>query len=352
MCLYPIIIPNPMYKSSIEVQNFVGKDFKWSGRVRSHRISSRYDLRIKEKEYAELGIKGFQFKDVNRYREHIVVPCRRCQECLRSDAAQWRFRLEQESLRYSSSSRHIFVTLTFSDDYYDYDNPIDCTKYVRSFSDTLYLYFGRRLRHWYVTELGEKTHRLHLHGIIFDFPKITDSTGFVLKGKALNTWFESNLWKYGFVWIGYVDNRTYNYVTKYITKSQKTDWYHKPKIFCSPCLGNNDKLFIDYLSRLSLTSGDFVYSRNGKSRMLPKYYRNQLRKYLSSAEYYRCLDRSMSQLGTKLVVLGRRYDSVLQYKSALSRARRMYENAFSERVNTFIKQNQKSVLDYGYTAPV
>lgn len=332
MCLYPIKIPNPMF-------------VKHSGELSPH-----YDTRLLEKEFSELEIKGFKHKDLSRYDTHIVVPCRKCHECLRSEAQQWRFRLEQESKKYSPSSRHIFVTLTFNDRYYDYNNPTDISRYLREFSDTLYLRFGRRLRHWYVTELGEKNHRLHLHGIIYDFPRITEN-GYDLKGKPLNLWFEKNLWKFGFVWIGYVDNRTFNYVTKYITKPQKTDWYHKPRVYCSPRLGNDDDLVLDKLKSLSLSTGDFLFAKNGKSRFLPKYYRNQLRKYLSSAEYYRCLDRSMSQLGTKYVVLGRRYDNYSQYVYALQRARQMYENAFAERVKTQIKK-QKSILDYGYTSPV
>lgn len=332
MCLYPIKIPNPMF-------------VRHGGELSPH-----YDTRLMEKEFSEFELKGFKRKDLSRYDTHIIVPCRRCHECLRSDAQQWRFRLEQESKKYSPSSRHIFVTLTFNDHYYDYNNPTDISRYLREFSDTLYLRFGRRLRHWYVTELGEKRHRLHLHGIIYDFPRITEN-GYELKGKLLNSWFEDNLWKFGFVWIGYVDNRTFNYVTKYITKPQKTDWYHKPRVFCSPRLGSDDSLVLDKLKSLSLTTGDFLYAKNGKSRFLPKYYRNQLRKYLSPAVYYRCLDRSMSQMGTKYVVLGRRYDNYSQYISALQRARQMYENAFSERVKTLFI-SQRSILNYGYTSPV
>ena len=60
------------------------------------------------------------------------------------------------------------------------------------------------VKHWLVTELGhEGTERIHLHGIIWH-DNVLDI---------------KEIWKYGIVWIGdYVNEKTINYIIKYINK--------------------------------------------------------------------------------------------------------------------------------------
>ena len=70
----------------------------------------------------------------------------------------------------------------------------------------------KSVRHWLVTELGHaRTEHLHLHGIVW-----TDQHELI-----------ANTWQYGHVWdgdeengkrINYVNERTVNYIVKYVSK--------------------------------------------------------------------------------------------------------------------------------------
>ena len=104
----------------------------------------------------------------------------------------------------------------------------------------------------------------HLHGIVWN---------------AKNETVITKLWLYGFTFIGsFVNEKTINYITKYITK---TDLKHKdfsPIILCSAGIGEN------YLSRSDSKLNRFrgkqtteTYRlRNGTKLNLPIYYRNKL----------------------------------------------------------------------------
>ena len=64
--------------------------------------------------------------------------------------------------------------------------------------------YGRSIKHWCITELGEDKDRIHIHGIVW--------------GIGSDQKFKEK-WKYGIVWVGkYVSSRTINYITKYMLK--------------------------------------------------------------------------------------------------------------------------------------
>ena len=99
---------------------------------------------------------------------------------------------------------------------YNMDNAI-AAKAVRLFLERWRKKYKRSLRHWLITEIGHNgTENIHLHGIIW-----TDSE----KAATLK-----ELWAYGYIWDGntrnekkesYVNAKTVNYITKYITKKTK-----------------------------------------------------------------------------------------------------------------------------------
>ena len=123
----------------------------------------------------------------------------------------------------------------------------------------------KSLKHWFTTERGgNETERYQLHGIVWN---------------AKNDTVITKLWQYGFTFIGsFVNEKTVNYITKYITK---TDLKHKnlsPIILCSAGIGEN------YLSRSDSELNRFrgkqtteTYRlRNGTKLNLPIYYRNKI----------------------------------------------------------------------------
>ena len=81
------------------------------------------------------------------------------------------------------------------------------------------------VRHWLITELGHtSTERIHLHGIIF-----TDKPSMI-----------EHIWSYGYVYLGdYVNEKTINYIIKYVTKIDKDHKGYKPKIFTSSGIGKS-----------------------------------------------------------------------------------------------------------------
>ena len=115
---------------------------------------------------------------------------------------------------------------------YNLDNAI-ATEAVKHFLENWRKEHKKGVRHWLVTELGHNgTENIHLHGIIWteeDAQKIRKH------------------WKNGFVWLGnqnsygqitnYVNEKTVNYIIKYITKIDEQHKAYQPKILCSKGIG-------------------------------------------------------------------------------------------------------------------
>lgn len=125
-------------------------------------------------------------------------------------------------------------------------------------------------RHFLVTELGhEGSERIHLHGVIFN-TRQTDRKTFQ---KDIN-----KKWAYGQTYIGqWVDNRTINYIIKYITKIDTINSGYKQKIFCSKGLG---KEYINIGKQKNAFRGESTNqnytTHNGIKLNLPKYYKNKI----------------------------------------------------------------------------
>ena len=122
-----------------------------------------------------------------------------------------------------------------------------------------------------ITELGHKnSERIHLHGIIWN----TTNTD---KEEFKNDIAEK--WKYGNVYIGkYVNEKTINYITKYITK---LDTYHKgykQKIITSKKIGQtyiNSEEAKRNQYRGAETNTTYK-TQNGYIIELPRYYKEKM----------------------------------------------------------------------------
>lgn len=203
---------------------------------------------------------------------YIPTKCGCCIECRKEKQREWRVRLEEE-LR---SNFGYFTTLTISPEGIKEieeksglkweENPNEiATKGLRLFLERVRKDIGKSIKHWCVTELGEKNDRIHLHGIFFG----QKSAELIRKH-----------WKYGFVFIGgYCNSRSVNYMTKYMLKVDIKHPSFKQIVLASAGIGAGYMDRLDYLwqkqnyNNINVPTYTF---RNGTKMAMPKYYRNKI----------------------------------------------------------------------------
>lgn len=219
---------------------------------------------------------------------YIPVGCQKCIECRKQKAREWQVRL-LEDIKHNKNGK--FITLTFSNESiakiskeipiniegYTRDNAI--AKWaVRHWLERWRKEHKKSIRHWLITELGHKgTENVHLHGII---------------------WTNNNLkeiedtWQYGFMWKGkekrgkgglieytnYVNEKTVNYITKYVTKIDNLHTYYKPIVLTSPGIG---ALYTEGLNAIKNKyngeeTNELYRTRTGHKIGLPVYWRNKI----------------------------------------------------------------------------
>lgn len=211
----------------------------------------------------------------------IKAPCGWCAECRKKLANDWRIRLTEEI---KDDKRAIFVTLSFSPEsiskieteiytkkwrgYETTDGAIyldvnDLAAYaVRMWSERWRKYEKKAPKHFLVTELGHKnSERIHLHGLIWGERNMIEKT-----------------WKYGNTYLGeWVDERTVNYIVKYITKVDETHKGYKQRTFTSKKMGinyiNKHKNNHKYQEEKTRT---YYKTSNGGKLGLPRYYKEKL----------------------------------------------------------------------------
>lgn len=208
----------------------------------------------------------------------VPIGCGKCIECKKQKAREWQVRL-QEEIRENKNGQ--FVTLTFDDKSlnklekevlkktnkakgYDLDNAT-ATLGVRRFLERWRKKYKKSVRHWLITELGHKgTERIHLHGILFT--KEDKET-------------IQKIWGYGMIWIGsYVNEKTINYIVKYITKTDKKHPEYNGKILTSAGIGKGYiKRKDSKLNKYNKEKTKEHYkTRQGIKLNMPKYYRNHI----------------------------------------------------------------------------
>ena len=203
---------------------------------------------------------------------YIPTKCGCCIECRKEKQREWRVRLEEE-LR---SNFGYFTTLTISPEGIKdieeksglkwEENPNEiATKGLRLFLERVRKDIGKSIKHWCVTELGEKNDRIHLHGIFFG----QKSAELIRKH-----------WKYGFVFIGgYCNSRSVNYMTKYMLKVDIKHPTFKQIVLASAGIGAGYLDRLDYLwqkqNYKNINVATYTF-RNGTKMAMPKYYKNKI----------------------------------------------------------------------------
>jgi hypothetical protein len=278
MCLHPKLIENPKYK--------VNKKNKGN-------VPVMKDKRL----------------------QMVKIPCMKCMICKKKKAREWKIRLSEEIKEQSKKGiKGNFITMTFSDEAlvqlekevnvkvdkqikesvkdkevvlkieklsgYNLDNEIAIIavkkfrEHWRAMERKKPIKDRIKLRYWIVTELGGyKTERLHMHAIIW----CNDEE--LIKER----------WKYGILDVGnksditgkvtnYVNEKTVNYIVKYVMKTDKKHPNYQSKIMASNGMGGgylkgknseNNKYAGKNTIRMYRTS-------QGYKMAMPKYYENNL----------------------------------------------------------------------------
>ena len=105
-------------------------------------------------------------------RQWLMVPCGKCEDCLRRQRNDWFVRLERELTRCKADSQQaIFITITIAPKYYN-EALLDPSRFIRRFNERLRHKLGHSFKHAFFQEFG--THpemgnepRLHFHGFLF-----------------------------------------------------------------------------------------------------------------------------------------------------------------------------------------
>ena len=207
---------------------------------------------------------------------YVPVGCGKCIECMNQKKREWQVRLLEE-IKHDKTGK--FITLTFTEgnliklENETGNNPNNYIRYnavatlaVRRFLERWRKKYKKSVKHWLITELGQnETERIHLHGIIF-----TDE-----KNETIE-----QIWKYGQIWVGnYVNEKTINYIIKYVSKIDLKHREYKPKILTSSGIGKEYVGTHNY--KMSQYRGDetreYYTTKTGHKIALPIYYRTMSR---------------------------------------------------------------------------
>ena len=172
------------------------------------------------------------------YRREIqilAVECGHCFECRKKKRREWRIR-NYEQLK--ETPHAVFFTGTVSPQRYEYickrygfkndgsqDNEI-ITKIQRLFLERIRKEKGYSIKHWCVTEKGHtNTRRIHIHGLYY---ATHNETKWQLTKLLYENWID------GYKYYGsYVNEKTINYVSKYMTKKDEDNPDYIGIVLCS-----------------------------------------------------------------------------------------------------------------------
>lgn len=203
---------------------------------------------------------------------YIPFKCGKCYECRKQKQREWRVRLEEEL----KENKGYFITLTISNESMEKlekdtglkweENPNDIAiRAMRLFLERVRKDAGKSLKHWAVTELGEKFDRIHLHGIFFG-------------EKAAELTIKH--WKYGFTFIGeYCNSESINYMTKYMLKADTKHPEFTGIVLASKGIGKNyterDKNEWQKNNYEKICVPTYTF-KNGTKMAMPKYYKDKV----------------------------------------------------------------------------
>lgn len=205
---------------------------------------------------------------------YVPASCGICIECRKERKRNWCIRLNEEIKNNPKTA--IFTTFTFSNESlkeireilhikekpsYEEEN-IMCYYALRHYMELVRKYNnGKYPKYWFITELGDDFERIHMHGIIWGEPKLLEH------------------WKYGYWYQGdYVNEKTINYITKYMLKIPEKNPNFIGKVMCSKGIGKG--YWNSYNARRNRYKENDTNENyklpDGSELPLPQYYRNYI----------------------------------------------------------------------------
>lgn len=238
---------------------------------------------MKNRKYTETKKNGGIIPAINDRRTlYVPIACGKCMECMKKKSREWQVRVNEE-IRHDKTGK--FITITFNEEslkklkketkekltkleYKERINKIEeneiATIAIRKFLERWRKKYKKSVKHWLITELGHNgTERIHMHGIIWT----TETIETIEK-----------IWKYGRIWVGeYVNEKTINYIIKYVNKADNDHKGYIPKILTSSGIGKGYMEREDWKNNKYKEETDERYKyKNGTIGSLPIYYRNKI----------------------------------------------------------------------------
>lgn len=201
---------------------------------------------------------------------YVTAACGECYECRKQKQRAWVTRMTEELKQNPNAG---FYTLTIDDEHYkklskeckSKDENTIATYALRMFLERIRKKLKKSIKHWCITELGhEKSERIHLHGIFW--------------GCGIESIIREK-WQNGFIFTGnYVSQRTINYITKYMLKTDLDHPKFKGKVLCSAGIGKGyEKSTNAENNKFKGKDTNETYRLpNGAKTNLPIYYRNKI----------------------------------------------------------------------------
>lgn len=148
-------------------------------------------------------------------RQWLMVPCGKCEDCLRRLRNDWFVRIERELARCKAESlQAIFITITINPKYYEAALR-DPSWFIRKWNERLRHRLGHSFKHCFFQEFG--THpqsgtepRLHFHGFLFGT-------------NVLYNTIRSAVGDLGFLWLAKATHKRARYCVKYVVKQIQYD---------------------------------------------------------------------------------------------------------------------------------
>lgn len=202
----------------------------------------------------------------------IYVPCGKCPECYEARQRQWYARFSLEKIYWEKKGcLPYFLTFTYNNEHLP-ESREKAVLDIQAFSKQLGRKLGFKPRFYFTSENGEENNRLHFHGLIFNVP-----FQFV-RNRLIEEILES-CWHRGFINCQVASGKTFNYVSKYVTKDidvTKKDCWKTIQVFSKrPALGlpaKSNKSLSGYLNNCDVPCLHF----DGFSYPLPRYLRTKL----------------------------------------------------------------------------
>lgn len=143
-------------------------------------------------------------------RQWLMVPCGKCEDCLRRQRNDWFVRIERELTRCKAESQQaIFITITINPAHYE-RALVDPSSFIRKWNERIRHRIGHSFKHCFFQEFG--THpeissepRLHFHGFLFGT-------------NVLYNEIRSAVSDLGFVWLSKATRKRARYCVKYVVK--------------------------------------------------------------------------------------------------------------------------------------